>query len=65
MDQTFQEMRMYYAYLMNGVSQRYFNSFANDPDLRINVLVADYLFLTVSTLFQRDVSNDFVIYNIM
>lgn len=43
---VFQLMRHYYAHLINGVNQRYQVSLANDPDLRINVILTNFLFLT-------------------
>ena len=40
-------MKAYFAHLMNGVTKRYTNSFASDPDLRLSVKLSNYLFLTV------------------
>ena len=45
---VFLHMRHYYAHLINGVNQRYQNSLSNDPDLRINIILTNFLFLTVS-----------------
>jgi hypothetical protein len=44
----FTHMRMYFAHLIKGVNQRFSNTFANDPDLRINVVLRNFLFLTVN-----------------
>ncbi|CAF0730548.1 unnamed protein product [Brachionus calyciflorus] len=43
---VFLHMRHYYAHLMHGVNQRYQNSLRNDPDLRINIVLTNFLFLT-------------------
>ncbi|CAF0730538.1 unnamed protein product [Brachionus calyciflorus] len=43
---VFSVMRHYYAHLINGVNQRYQISLANDPDLRINIILTNFLFLT-------------------
>ena len=47
-NQVFMHMKIYYAHLMNGVNQRYVNSFSTDPDMRIYVKLTNYLFLTVN-----------------
>ena len=43
----FEHMRIYYAHSFNGVNQRYANSFATDPDLKILIKLTNFLFLTV------------------
>ncbi|CAF0730331.1 unnamed protein product [Brachionus calyciflorus] len=43
---VFSAMRHYYAHLINGVNQRYQVSLENDPDLRINIIMTNFLFLT-------------------
>ena len=45
---VFSNMRLYYAYAFNAVNQRFANSLGTDPDLRINVAVKNFLFVTVS-----------------
>ncbi len=45
---VFEHMRLYYAYVVNGISQRFINSFANDSTLNVNVKLVNYLFLTVN-----------------
>ncbi|RNA12759.1 A disintegrin and metallo ase with thrombospondin motifs 3-like [Brachionus plicatilis] len=42
----FSQMRIYYAHLINGINQRYTNSLMNDPDLKIFIVLKNYLFLT-------------------
>jgi hypothetical protein len=46
--QVFMHMKIYYSHLLNGVNQRYANSFVNDADLRIHVRLTNFLFLTVN-----------------
>lgn len=50
-NKVFLYMKAYYAHLINGVSQRYTNSFASDPDMRLTVKLANYLFITVRIKF--------------
>lgn len=52
-DIVFQHMRIYFAYLINGVNQRYLNSFENDTDLNINIRLTNYLFLIVKDFFNK------------
>lgn len=40
-------IRIYYAHTMNGVNDKYQNSFINDPDLKINIKLVHLLILTV------------------
>lgn len=40
-------IRLYYAHTMNGVNDKYQNSLADDPDLRINIKLVHLLILTV------------------
>lgn len=47
-DVVFLHMRHYFAHLIHGVNQRYQNSLSQDPDLRINIVLTNFLFLTVS-----------------
>ncbi len=43
----FQHIRIYFAYLVNGINQRYANGFFGDSDLNINIQLANFLILTV------------------
>ncbi|RNA38761.1 A disintegrin and metallo ase with thrombospondin motifs 3-like [Brachionus plicatilis] len=45
-DVVFLHMRHYFAHLIHGVNQRYQNSLSQDPDLRINIVLTNFLFLT-------------------
>ena len=42
-----EHIRIYYAHAFNGVNQRYVNSFATDPDLKIFIKLTNFLILTV------------------
>ncbi|CAF0922549.1 unnamed protein product, partial [Brachionus calyciflorus] len=42
----FSQMRIYYAHLINGINQRFTNSLVTDPDLRIFIVLKNFLFLT-------------------
>lgn len=46
-DLVFLYMRTYFAHYFNGINQRFQNSFANDPDLRVTIKLTNFLFLTV------------------
>jgi hypothetical protein len=39
------QMRVYFAHLISGVNERFKNSLANDPDLKIMVVAKNFLFL--------------------
>lgn len=45
---VFALMRHYYSHLINGVNQRYQESLANDPDMKINIVLTSLLIITVS-----------------
>ena len=42
-----QNIRIYFAHVFNGINQRYQNSFSNDPDLNLNVVLQNILILQV------------------
>ena len=44
---VFLHMRSYFSHYMNGVNERYSNALRYDPDIRINILLTNLLFLTV------------------
>ena len=44
---AFLHMRTYFTHFINGVNQRFQNSFANDPDLRVTIRLKNFLFLSV------------------
>ena len=48
---VFLYMKAYFAHYVNTVNQRYQNSFTNDPDFRLTVRLANFLFITVYLLF--------------
>jgi hypothetical protein len=50
-NQVFWHMKMYFAYIVNGMNQRFANSLAFDPDLRVNIVLKNFLFLTVENFF--------------
>jgi hypothetical protein len=39
------QMRIYYSHVINGVNERFKNSFAHDPDLKIMVVCKNFLFI--------------------
>jgi hypothetical protein len=44
----YQHIRIYFAYLVNGINQRYANGFFGDQDLNLNVQLTNFLILTVN-----------------
>lgn len=57
---VFLHMRTYFAHFINEVNQRFKNSFANDPDLRIAIRLKNFFFIKVKTN-QRKI--DFILYH--
>ena len=47
---VFLHMRVYFAQLMYICNSRYSNSLKTDPDMRLNIQVIAFLFLTVGFL---------------
>lgn len=47
-DVVFLHMRHYFAHFIHGVNQRYQISLKEDPHIRINIVLTNFLFLTVS-----------------
>ncbi|CAF0955496.1 unnamed protein product [Brachionus calyciflorus] len=45
-DLIFENIRVYYAHVMNGVDSKYQNSLKNDPDLRINIKLVHIIIIT-------------------
>ena len=50
---VFLHMRSYFAHYMNGVNEIYSNALRYDPDIRINILLTNLLFLTVREFWIR------------
>lgn len=46
-DLIFENIRAYYAHVMNGVDNKYQNSLRNDPDLRMNIRLVQIIIVTV------------------
>jgi hypothetical protein len=46
-DVLFQYIKIFYCHLVNGIDMRYKNSFSNDPDMTINIRLANILIYTV------------------
>ncbi len=45
---VFLHMRSYFSHYMNGVNERYSNALSADPDIRLNIILTNFLILTVS-----------------
>ena len=50
---VFDNIRKYYAHTINGVNDKFYNSFKNDSDLTIGIQLAHVLILTVKFLFHK------------
>lgn len=44
-----ENIRVYYAHVINSVNQKYQNSLSNDPDIRINIRLTNILVASVNT----------------
>ncbi len=44
---VFLHMRSYFSHYMNGVNERFSNALNSDPDMKLNIVLTNFLFLTV------------------